>query len=256
MDPPALVWRIRILAALPRVSQSRPPRSEVYRRPWGARDRSTAKQTRSAASRASAVRGALKWAPRITGSYYRRERGQGGLCRRRAQTLHRQQRGELAAGPEESHVIENDHLHELVHGVRCRTRSRHDRAVGAEVANLLARRAVEELWPAPRAVDQEESRCRVLVVVLPPELAAAGGAAVDRAGRAQRAVTEHVDHHRGADPLRILEDGADHLARLEVAGLAGGPGAVMVVEAAQGDGARTGIPVEHQLHDRGGLRHV
>src|SRR5437762_12572083 len=92
-------------------------------------------------------------------------------------------------------VIENDHLHQLVHGVRCRTRSRHDRAVGAEVANLLARRAVEELWPAPRAVDQEESRCRVLVVVLPPELAAAGGAAVDRAGRAQRAVTEHVDHH-------------------------------------------------------------
>src|SRR6266849_8638786 len=31
-------------------------------------------------------------------SYYRRERGQGGLCRRRTQTLHRQQRGELTAG--------------------------------------------------------------------------------------------------------------------------------------------------------------
>src|SRR6202165_4393357 len=110
-------------------------------------------------------------------SYYRCERGQGGLCSRRTQTLHRQQRGELTAGSEESHVIENDHLHELVHGVRCRTRSRHDRAVGAEVANLLARRAVEELRPALRTVNEEESRCRVLVVALPPELAGAGGAA-------------------------------------------------------------------------------
>src|SRR5437762_1648170 len=255
MDPPALVRRIRVVAASPR-ERSRAPRSEVYRRPWGARDRSTAKHSRSAASKPSALRGALKWVPRSTGSYYRRERGQGGLCRHRAQPLHRQERRELAAGPEESHVIENDHLHELVHGVRCRTGSRHDRAVGAEVANLLARRAVEELWPALRAVDEEESRRRVLVVVLPPELAAAGSAAVDRSGCAQRAVAEHVDHHRGADPLCILEDGADHLARLEVAGLAGGPGAVVIVEAAERDGARTGVPVEHQLHDGGRLRDV
>src|SRR2546421_1750235 len=255
MDPAALVRGIRVVAALPR-ERSRAPRSEVYRRPWGARDRSTAKHSRSAAGKASALRGALEWTPRITRSYYRRERGQGGLCRRRAQPLHRQQRRELAAGPEESHVIENDHLHELVHGVRCRARSRHDRAVGAEVANLLARRAVEELRPALRAVDQEESRCRVLVVALPPELAAAGAAAVDRAGRAEGAVAEHVDHHRGADPLRILEDGADHLARLEVASLAGGPGAVVIVEAAERDGARTGVPVEYQLHDGGRLGDV
>src|SRR3977135_4548238 len=109
------------------------------------------------------------------------------------------------------------------------------------MANLLARRAVEELRAALGAVDEEECRCRVLVIALPPELAAAGGAAVDRAGRAQRAVAEDVDHHRGADPLRVLEDGADHLAPLEVAGLAAGPGAVVVVEAAQGDGARNGV---------------
>lgn len=53
-------------------------------------------------------------------SDYGRKRGQGGLCRRRTQTLHRQQRGELAAGSEEPHIVENDRLHELVHGVRGR----------------------------------------------------------------------------------------------------------------------------------------
>src|SRR5205823_4643402 len=49
---------------------------------------------------------------------------------------------------------------------------------------------------------------------------------------------------------------ADHLAGLEVTHLAGCAGAVVVVVAAQGDGAGAGEAVEHQLHDGGGFLDV
>src|SRR2546421_12642794 len=56
--------------------------------------------------------------------------------------------------------------------------------------------------------------------------------------------------------MRVIQHRADHLAGLEVAVLAGGARAVVVVVAAQGDGARARVAVEHQLHDGGGFLDV
>src|SRR5262249_30588372 len=126
------------------------------------------------------------------------------------------------------------------------------RAIGAEIADLLAGGAVTQPRTALGTVGQEEGRGDRGVVALPAELVAAGGAAIHHAVGTERAVRQHVHHDGAAEARRVLEHRADHLPGLEVAGLAGGTGAVVVVVAAEGDGTGAGKAVEHQLHDRGG----
>src|SRR5690606_28135129 len=92
-----------------------------------------------------------------------------------------------------------------------------------------------------------------LVVAGPHALAAAVDRVVEHAVGGQRTVAEHIHHQRPALAGCVFQAGADAFAGTDVAQLARGALAGVVVEAAHLDGARAGIAVDDHLHHRGGL---
>src|SRR6185312_5914082 len=106
----------------------------------------------------------------------RRKGGDRRLSARGPQPLLREECAELSCeAAVQRQVIEDHRLDELHDRVGRGARGAHDGAIGAEVADLLARRAIERLWPPARAVHQEEGRRHRGGVALPGELVAAGG---------------------------------------------------------------------------------
>src|SRR5215469_18976960 len=101
----------------------------------------------------------------------RREGGEPCLIARRAQPLTGKlgAEGALQAGMQRQ-VIENHHLDQLLDRVGPRARSAHYRAVGAEIADLLAGGSLERRRPALRIVEKEEGRRDRRGVAMPGEL--------------------------------------------------------------------------------------
>src|SRR5690606_37037644 len=75
----------------------------------------------------------------------------------------------------------------------------------------------------------------------------------DHAVAENRAVAKYVDHYRYAFARRVFQAGTNAAARTQIANFAGGSVAGVIVVAAHGDGASTGITVDYQFGDRGGF---
>src|SRR5690606_7444120 len=111
-------------------------------------------------------------------------------------------------------------------------------------AKLPLRRTIAHHAHGHRAagvVHQHQRGRRGLVVAGPYALATSVHRVVEHAVGRQRTVAEDIDHQRTALARGVFQAGTHALAGTEVANLAGGALAGVVVEAAHLDGAGAGI---------------
>src|SRR5690606_16381577 len=153
--------------------------------------------------------------------------------------------GKQALFAVQGHVVEDQGFHQQVDVVGGEAGGGLHVATGAHIADLLVdglllRRAADNLRAAVGVVHQEIGGGGLLAVAGPYALAAPAGGFVQHAVGEYRAVAEHIDHHRHTDARGVFQAGADTATGAQVAGLAGGALAGVVVVTAHGDGTGAG----------------